>query len=97
MVAKSFNCFQTIANVVSSSLSGLARSLRTSAFSRPSTTRRAFQSIKKNFAPALGARFASTDVRDGKIHQVIGAVVDGEPDSPYRLIGDIDNGCVEDF
>ncbi|KAK3169968.1 atp2, beta subunit of the F1 sector of mitochondrial F1F0 ATP synthase [Lepraria neglecta] len=55
--------------------SGLARTLRASAFARPTTARRAFQPIKSNFSPALGARFAS-GVGDGKIHQVIGAVVD---------------------
>jgi hypothetical protein len=46
---------------------------------RPATARSAFQPIiKKNFAPALSARFASTDsAKDGKIYQVIGAVVDG--------------------
>ncbi|KAL2350445.1 alpha-glucan branching enzyme [Cryomyces antarcticus] len=44
---------------------------------RPATARRAFQPIKSNFAPALSARFASSDsAKDGKIHQVIGAVVD---------------------
>ena len=57
--------------------SGVARSfLRTSTFTRPTAGRRAFQPIKNNLAPALGARFAS-GVGDGKIHQVIGAVVDG--------------------
>jgi len=40
--------------------------------------RRAFQPVKQNLAPALAARFASTDAsKTGKIHQVIGAVVDG--------------------
>ena len=58
--------------------SGVARTLRSSAYARPSTVRRAFQPIKANLAPALSARFASSDsARDGKIHQVIGAVVDG--------------------
>lgn len=57
--------------------SGFQRSLRAS-FRRPATVQRAFQPIKKSFAPALSARFASTDsAKDGKIHQVIGAVVDG--------------------
>ena len=60
--------------------SGLARTLRASAFARPTTARRAFQPTKSNFTPALGARFAS-GVGDGKIHQVIGAVVDGKPKS----------------
>lgn len=58
--------------------SGLARSiLRPSAFARPTAARRAFQPVKNKVAPAVGARFASTDVREGKVHQVIGAVVDG--------------------
>jgi F-type H+-transporting ATPase subunit beta len=36
------------------------------------------QTVKKNFAPAIAQRFASTNsAKDGKIHQVIGAVVDG--------------------
>ena len=61
--------------------SGLARTLRASAFTRPTTARRAFKPIQNNFSPALGARFAS-DVRDGKIHQVIGAVVDGTANIP---------------
>ena len=56
--------------------SGLARSLRASALARPTVVRRAFRPVQKNLAPALGARFAS-GVGDGKIHQVIGAVVDG--------------------
>ncbi|KAH8716978.1 P-loop containing nucleoside triphosphate hydrolase protein [Phaeosphaeriaceae sp. PMI808] len=44
---------------------------------RPATVRSAFQPIRKNIAPALSARFASTDAaKDGKIYQVIGAVVD---------------------
>ncbi|CAO2648455.1 Nn.00g077220.m01.CDS01 [Neocucurbitaria sp. VM-36] len=56
--------------------SGLQRSLRAS-LRRPAAVRSAFQPIKKSFAPALSARFASTDAsKDGKIHQVIGAVVD---------------------
>lgn len=60
--------------------SGLARSLRTSAFSPVTRTRSAFRPTQKNLAPALSARFASTDAREGKIHQVIGAVVDGTID-----------------
>lgn len=56
--------------------SGLARTIRASALARPTAARRAFQPIRSNLAPALGARFAS-GVGDGKIHQVIGAVVDG--------------------
>lgn len=57
--------------------SGVARTLRTSAFTRPTAAKRAFQPVKTNFAPALGARLATTSALDGKIHQVIGAVVDG--------------------
>merc|ERR1712032_370082 len=57
--------------------SGFQRSLLRASLRRPATVQRAFQPIKKSFAPALAARFASTDAqRDGKIHQVIGAVVD---------------------
>ena len=56
-----------------------ARSLQTAAFARPLAAKRAFQPIKTNFAPILSARFASTDsTKDGRIHQVIGAVVDGK-------------------
>ncbi|KAF2146036.1 glycoside hydrolase family 13 protein [Aplosporella prunicola CBS 121167] len=55
--------------------SGITRSLRASALRRPATS--AFRPIKRNFAPAFGARFASSAAaQDGKIHQVIGAVVD---------------------
>lgn len=51
--------------------SGFQRSLRAT------TLRRGFQPIRKSFAPAFAARFASTDAaKDGKIHQVIGAVVE---------------------
>jgi hypothetical protein len=51
--------------------------LRASAGLRRPASVRAFQPIKKSFAPALSARFASTDsAKDGKIYQVIGAVVD---------------------
>lgn len=70
------------------SYSGLARSfLRPSAYIRPTAARRAFQPIKNNFAPAVNARFASTDVREGKIHQVIGAVVDGEQNTSNSAMG----------
>ncbi|MCJ1442165.1 MAG: atp2, beta subunit of the F1 sector of mitochondrial F1F0 ATP synthase [Stictis urceolatum] len=55
--------------------SGVARSLRTAAF-RPTAAARTFAPLKKNFAPALSARFASSKAQDGAIHQVIGAVVD---------------------
>jgi hypothetical protein len=62
--------------------SGISRSLR--AATRPSIRPRA--AIKQNFLPAFSARFASTDsAKDGKIHQVIGAVVDGIEISPYQL------------
>lgn len=57
--------------------SAITRPLRASAFRRSATVQRAFQPIKSSFTPALSTRFASTDsARDGKIHQVIGAVVD---------------------
>ena len=64
--------------------SGDARSLRTTAFRQPQVLPRTFQPLKKSLAPATSARFASSDVRDGKIHQVIGAVVDGKssPQNP---------------
>ncbi|KAL8866409.1 MAG: hypothetical protein Q9174_006319, partial [Haloplaca sp. 1 TL-2023] len=72
------SCFDLDAGVLIA-YSGLARSLlRPSAHVRPAAARRAFQPIKNNGAPALSARFATTDARDGKIHQVIGAVVDGK-------------------
>lgn len=46
---------------------------------RPTATRRAFEPLRKQAIPALSTRFASTEAtaKDGKIHQVIGAVVDG--------------------
>jgi hypothetical protein len=59
--------------------SGISRSLR--AATRPAIRPRA--AVKQNFLPALSARFASSDsAKDGKIHQVIGAVVDGMKISP---------------
>ncbi|KAF1997221.1 mitochondrial ATP synthase-like protein beta subunit [Amniculicola lignicola CBS 123094] len=56
--------------------SGIQRSLKAS-LRRPAVVQRAFQPINKAFTPAL-ARYATTEAsaRDGKIHQVIGAVVD---------------------
>lgn len=57
--------------------SGLARTFGRAAFARPApVARRAFQP-KANGFPSL-ARFASSEAAStGKIHQVIGAVVDG--------------------
>ncbi|KAK0943129.1 atp2, beta subunit of the F1 sector of mitochondrial F1F0 ATP synthase [Friedmanniomyces endolithicus] len=54
---------------------GIARSLRASAYARPAF-QRAFQ--PKVVLPAISQRFASTEggAKEGKIHQVIGAVVD---------------------
>ncbi|KAK0900520.1 atp2, beta subunit of the F1 sector of mitochondrial F1F0 ATP synthase [Friedmanniomyces endolithicus] len=54
---------------------GIARSLRASAYTRPAF-QRAFQ--PKVVVPAISQRFASTEggAKEGKIHQVIGAVVD---------------------
>merc|ERR1711977_167241 len=53
--------------------SAIPRSLRAAS----NLARPRFQPIKKNFAPAIAARFASSNsAKDGKIHQVIGAVVD---------------------
>ncbi|KAK5137037.1 atp2, beta subunit of the F1 sector of mitochondrial F1F0 ATP synthase [Meristemomyces frigidus] len=58
---------------------GVARSLRASAFRRPAF-QKSFQA--KTIVPAISQRFASTDsVREGKIHQVIGAIVDVKFDS----------------
>jgi F-type H+-transporting ATPase subunit beta len=63
---------------VALSSSGLARTLGRSAFARPQSTRRAFEPLRKHALPAVAARFASSDsAKQGKIHQVIGAVVDG--------------------
>ena len=58
--------------------SGVARSLRTAAVGRPQALPRSFQPLRKTFAPSIAARYASTSHLEGKIHQVIGAVVDGE-------------------
>ncbi|CAN9172355.1 unnamed protein product [Alternaria alternata] len=56
--------------------SGIQQALRAS-MRRPAIRRSAFSPMKKSFAPALSTRFASTDAtKDGKIHQVIGAIVD---------------------
>lgn len=62
-----------------SSLSGLARTFGRAAFARSTPVNRcAFQPIKPNGLPSLTARLASTNAAQvGKIHQVIGAVVDG--------------------
>lgn len=60
------------------SCSGIARSLRASAY-RPAL-RHAFQ--PRVAAPIISQRFASSGVGDGKIHQVIGAVVDGTSLAP---------------
>jgi F-type H+-transporting ATPase subunit beta len=50
------------------------RAARPAAFRRPAIQRAQFQ---KTFAPAIAQRFASTDAaREGKIHAVIGAIVD---------------------
>lgn len=59
--------------------SGLARTFGRAAYARPTPlARRAFEPLRSNALPALSARFASTDAGlVGKIHQVIGAVVDG--------------------
>ncbi|PKX97336.1 F1F0 ATP synthase subunit beta [Aspergillus novofumigatus IBT 16806] len=57
--------------------SGLARTFGRAAFARPSpVARRAIQPLRSNGLPSL-ARFASSEAGSvGKIHQVIGAVVD---------------------
>ncbi|KAJ5218610.1 ATP synthase subunit beta [Penicillium cinerascens] len=57
--------------------SGLARTFGRAAFARPTPVARAFQPLRSNALPALSARLASTDaLQSGKVHQVIGAVVD---------------------
>ncbi|KAK5194032.1 atp2, beta subunit of the F1 sector of mitochondrial F1F0 ATP synthase [Exophiala xenobiotica] len=57
--------------------SGVARSLGKSAFARPSFTRRAVEPLRRHGVPAIAQRWASTETAgNGKIHQVIGAVVD---------------------
>ena len=76
--------FDVLTKVFTSS--GLARTLGRSAFARPQATRRAFEPLRKNALPAIAARFASSDsAKNGKIHQVIGAVVDGT-DIPCRVV-----------
>ncbi|KAJ5243070.1 uncharacterized protein N7469_001397 [Penicillium citrinum] len=57
--------------------SGLARTFGRAAYARPTPVARAFQPLRSSALPALSARFASSDVaQSGKVHQVIGAVVD---------------------
>jgi hypothetical protein len=71
--------------VANSRCSGIARTLGRSVLSaRPQVTRRAFEPLRKQAIPAVTARFASSDVKTGKIHQVIGAVVDGMK-NPLRI------------
>ncbi|KAJ5939795.1 ATP synthase subunit beta [Penicillium verhagenii] len=54
--------------------SGLARTFGRAAFARPTPVARA---LRSNALPALSARFASSETAQaGKVHQVIGAVVD---------------------
>lgn len=68
----------SISKLIFSFSSGLARSFGRAAFARTTPVARAFQPIRSNALPALTARFASTDAgSSGKVHQVIGAVVDG--------------------
>lgn len=58
--------------------SGIVRTLRsTSGFPRTTAARCAVQTSRSSFAPALGVRLATTNALEGKIYQVIGAVVDG--------------------
>lgn len=71
--------------------SGIQQALRAS-MRRPAIRRSAFQPIKKNFTPALSTRFASTEAqKEGKIHQVIGAIVDSESD--YDLVAAKNFSC----
>jgi hypothetical protein len=64
--------------------SGLARSV--GRFARPgATASTSFRrpQFAKQFVPAIGARLASTaSAKEGKIHQVIGAIVDGKLNLP---------------
>ncbi|CAK3854396.1 ATP synthase subunit beta, mitochondrial [Lecanosticta acicola] len=54
---------------------GIARAARPAAFRSVRPAFKAFQ--PRSFAPAIAHRFASSDAaKDGKVHQVIGAVVD---------------------
>ncbi|KAJ5177592.1 uncharacterized protein N7500_000291 [Penicillium coprophilum] len=77
--------------------SGLARSFGRAAFARTTPVARAFQPIRSNALPAL-ARFASSDASlTGKVHQVIGAVVDVKFDGEklpaiYNAITTTNNG-----
>jgi hypothetical protein len=60
------------------SSSGLARTFGRATYARPSPVARAFQPLRSSALPALSARFASSETAQaGKVHQVIGAVVDG--------------------
>jgi F-type H+-transporting ATPase subunit beta len=73
------NSIDKINMLIGHQCSGLARSFGAAALRRPTSVQRTFRPITKSFAPALSARFASSDsAKDGKIHQVIGAVVDGK-------------------
>ncbi|KAJ6102845.1 ATP synthase subunit beta [Penicillium sp. IBT 16267x] len=57
--------------------SGLARTFGRAAYARPTPVARAIQPLRSNVLPALSARYASSDaVLKGKVHQVIGAIVD---------------------
>ncbi|KAJ5894205.1 hypothetical protein N7495_005896 [Penicillium taxi] len=55
--------------------SGLARTFGRATYARPTPVARAFQPLRSAL-PALSARYASSEVQAGKVHQVIGAVVD---------------------
>ena len=76
-------CEKPDANASIPLTSGIARSLRPAAFGRHQASPRTFQPLKKSLAPTVSTRYASSDPRDGKIHQVIGAVVDGEFNVPH--------------
>lgn len=58
--------------------SGLARTFGRAAFARPAApvARAAFQPLRTNGLPSL-RKYATEASQTGKIHQVIGAVVDG--------------------
>ncbi|EGD92662.1 mitochondrial ATP synthase [Trichophyton tonsurans CBS 112818] len=77
--------------------SGISRTLGRSAFARPSSSvlSSVRPTFKNNALQALTARYASTDAANiGKIHQVIGAVVDVKFDT--ETLPSILNGLVTD-
>ncbi|KAI9748605.1 MAG: atp2, beta subunit of the F1 sector of mitochondrial F1F0 ATP synthase [Lichina confinis] len=78
--------------------SGVARCLhQTRAITRPRAFQSAFRPLQQNAVPSLAARWQSTEAaRKGKVHQVIGAVVDVKFDTeqlpPILNALETDNG-----